>query len=537
MQDGDLEIIYILLFGTIILLLFAVGYALLTAYSKHRIIAAERSRLEEVSKSEQKYKSLFENSLAGIVKFYIGSWQVIDANGAACIMLGGASKEALQGAIERFPAKTMRLVTSLLHQDGYVGQIEIHTVNAGGEDLWILFAAKRLEQAGVAQAFLIDITERKRFEEKNREQSALLDQAQDAFIVTNSQGEVKSWNAGAVGLYGWNEHEVLGKPISQLMYRNGDRARFQSALDDVNQLHEWHGEHLHRRKDNRTILVEGRWKTISTVQNNERIILMVNRDVTEKRRLEAQSQRAQRAESIALLAGGLAHDLQNILAPVRMSARFLKNKVSGKPSQAVVKALEERAKSGLTLVRDILTYGKGAAIRQNRLDLKKVINEVAAIAMRRSKKKIEIRYSLAGRNLSVIGDASQLKQVFLNLCLNAQDAMTKGGVLEIQAFEVSRDRRLRESYPNAPEGSYIVVQVRDSGGGIPEEDLERIFEPFYTTKEQKGGTGLGLAIARAVIAKHSGYIIVDSVVGKGTTFSVYLPSVKRDQKERHEVYR
>jgi PAS domain S-box-containing protein len=530
LQGNSIEILYILLFGTLILLLFAVGYALLTAYSRRRIIAAERSKLEEVSKSEKKYRGLFDNSLAGIIRFYIGSWQVIDANEAACIMLGGATKESLQTAIERFPAKTMTLVTRLLSQEGYVGQTEIHTVNASGEDLWILFAAKRLEQDDVAQAFLIDITERKRYEEKNKEQSALLDQAQDAFIVTNSQGEVESWNAGAVGLYGWSEAEVVGKPISQLVYRNGDREQFQTALDDVIQLHAWHGEHLHRRKDNKTVLVEGRWKTINTVQNNERIILMVNRDITEKRRLEAQSQRAQRAESIALLAGGLAHDLQNILAPVRMSARFLKNKVSGKSSQAVVKALEERAKSGLLLVKDILAYGKGTAIRQNRLDIKKIVNEVAATMMRRSKKRIEVKCSFDGQNSSVIGDASQLKQVLLNLCLNAQDAMTKGGVLDIQASDILHDRRLIESYPNVPEGPYVVVNVRDSGEGIPEEDLERIFEPFYTTKEQKGGTGLGLAIARAIISKHNGYITVDSALGKGTTFSVYLPAIKRDQK-------
>jgi signal transduction histidine kinase len=213
-----------------------------------------------------------------------------------------------------------------------------------------------------------------------------------------------------------------------------------------------------------------------------------------------------------------------------MSARFLKNKVTGKSSQAVVKALEERGTSGLLLVRDILAYGKGAAIRQNRLDIKKIINEVSATMIRRSRKKIEVKCTFERQISPILGDASQLKQVFLNLCLNAQDAMNKGGVLRIQTSTILRGEKLLESHPTAPDGPYVVVRIQDSGEGILKEDLENIFEPFFTTKERTGGTGLGLSVARAVIVKHKGYITVDSTPGKGTTFSVYLPAIKRDQK-------
>ncbi len=530
MQGNDVDIITILLLGTTVLLLFAVGYALLTAYSRKRIIAAEKSKLEEVSKSEQRYKGLFENSLAGIIRFAIGSWQVIDANDAARSILGCTTKEGIQAAIERFPAGLMRSVSRRLEQEAFVGQTEIRMTNARGEDLWFLFAAKKLED-GVAQAFLVDITERKKFEEKNREQSALLDQAQDAFIVTNAAGVVRSWNIGAVGLYGWSESEAVGKSLAEFVYANGERESFELALEDVVRHHEWHGEQYHKRKDSKPVLVEGRWKTIQTGRNNECIILMVNRDVTEQRRLESQSQRVQRAETMALLAGGLAHDLQNILAPVRMSARFLKNKVSGKSSQAVVKALDERAKSGLQLVRNILTYGTGSAMRQNKLDIRKVVDSVVGTIARRSRKKITIECTVDGHIAPVVGDASQLKQVILNLCVNAQEAMRSGGTLRIRTETVPHDEALLEAYPSAPDGPWVVVRVQDTGQGIPKEDLERIFEPFFTTKERTGGTGLGLSIARAVVVKHNGFITVQSAPGKGTTFSVYLPVFRREQKQ------
>ncbi len=532
MQGNGLDILPALLFGTVVLLLLAAGYGLVAAYSKRRILAAERSKLEEVSKSEKKYRGLYDNSLAGIIRFSVGSWHVIDANEAARSMLGGSTKESLQAAIERFPADTMLSVSRQLERESYVGQTEIRVTNADGEHLWFLFAAKKLEQEGIAQAFLIDITQRKQFEEKNREQSALLDQAQDAFIVTNERGVVKSWNAGAVGLYGWSEAEVVGKSLSQFMYANGERESLQSALEDVVRMHEWHGEQFHKRKDTKTVLVEGRWKTITGTRDSDPVILMVNRDITEKRRLEAQSERAQRAQMMAMLAGGLAHDLQNILAPVRMSARFLRNKVTGKSSQAVVKALDERAKSGLQLVKDILRYGSGTGIRLNRLDIRKIVNDVVATVGRRARKRVQIQNSFEGQVHPILGDASQLKQAFLNICYNAQEAMPNGGILKVETTTVTHDEKLFESHPGAPDGPYVVVRIRDSGEGIPEEHVERIFEPFFTTKEHKGGTGLGLAIARAVVVNHNGYITVESTRGKGATFSVYLPVVRREHKEK-----
>ncbi len=530
MQGNNIDLLYILLYGTTILLMFAIGSIIILAYSKRRIVAAEKSKLEEVSKSEKKYKGLFDNSLAGIIRFSIDDLRVIDANEAACAMLGCSTTAQLQAAIGRFPVEAVRRVNSTLAQDGYVGQVEIHTQDAKGKGLWLLFAAKTLDENGIAQGILVDITEQKVYEEQIKEQSALLDQAQDAFIVTDFQGTIRFWSAGAAALYGWSETEVVGKALVQIVYQNVELEQFPSALDELNRLDEWRGEHSHRKKDGKVVLVEGRWKTIRNAQSDERIILMVNRDITEKRRLEAQSQRALRAESIALLAGGLAHDLQNILAPVRMSARFLKNKVSGKSSQAVVKALEERAKSGLLLVKNILSYGKGSTIRRNRLDVNNIMNDVAALMMRRSKKKIEIKRTFESHLPCILGDASELKQVFLNLCLNAQDAMPDGGILEISSTDVSEDERLLELYPNASSDPYVVVEIQDSGEGIPKEDLERIFEPFFTTKERTGGTGLGLSIARGIVSKHDGYITVDSVVGKGTTFSVYLPAIKKQQK-------
>jgi signal transduction histidine kinase len=254
-------------------------------------------------------------------------------------------------------------------------------------------------------------------------------------------------------------------------------------------------------------------------------ILIVNSDITERKRLELHAIRAQKMESIALLTGGMAHDLQNILAPVAMSVPLLQAKVSDKAGQDILKAVEESANSGLELVKNILTYGRGIAGERVAVDLPRVIDQVLSVVNPGLLPGIRIERKLNGHLPSVEGDLHQLKQVFLNLCVNARDAMPSGGLLTIAMTMVDSDERLLDDHPYAEPGPYVVVSVSDTGKGIRDEDLDRIFEPFYSTKEHGYGTGLGLSIAQGIVKSHQGYITVRSVVGSGTTFSVYLPSV------------
>ena len=532
MQVPGLDILWVLVAGSFALLTFAVGYIIMMAHSHQRIAQAQQAKFDEVRKSEEKYRSLFDNSLAGIMKFSVDSWRVLDSNEAIKTLFGCSSQEELQGCISNLSVSSRGFIQHLLAKDGFVAQYEIQTTRRDGEGLWILFSAKITEDHHLAQAVVVDITKRKQFEEKIREQSALLDQTQDAIMVVDDQGTVTFWNAGAELMYGWPKDVIVGRAIGALLYSNSGLEDFQAAMEDIHQFNEWHGEHHQKRSDGKEILVESHWRTVEKASSGERFILIVNSDITEKKRLESQFIRAQKMESIALLTGGMAHDLQNVLAPVAMSIPLLRSKVSDESGRAILKAVEESAHSGLELVKNILTYGRGIAGERVTLNLGHILDQVLSIVKQGLPESVRIEWKLECPSWSVSGDRNQLRQVFLNLCVNARDAMPAGGVLTVEIANVESDESLLECHPDADLGPYVVVSVTDTGKGIPEEDLERIFEPFFTTRERGEGTGLGLSIAHGIIKSHKGFITVESVVDEGTTFRVYLPALVDSGSEK-----
>jgi len=195
-----------------------------------------------------------------------------------------------------------------------------------------------------------------------------------------------------------------------------------------------------------------------------------------------------------------------------------------------LKAVEESARSGLELVRNIMTYGRGISGERVRLDVDRLLEQVLGIVRRSLPETIRVERKLNGQAGYVSGDMNQLKQVFLNLCVNARDAMPAGGVLTVEVANVDADETLLDYYPDADPGPYVVFSVSDTGKGIRQEDLDRIFEPFFTTRERGEGTGLGLSIAQGIVQSHKGFITVKSVVNRGTTFRVSLPSLLDSDK-------
>jgi two-component system cell cycle sensor histidine kinase/response regulator CckA len=347
----------------------------------------------------------------------------------------------------------------------------------------------------------------------------------DLILVVDDRGIVTFWNSGAELMYGWPKEVTVGRGIRDLLYSDAKKDDFQAAMEDIAHFKEWNGEQVHRRKDGKEILVESRWRSIEKVSRGKTFILIVNSDITEKKRVEAQFIRAQKMESIALLTGGMAHDLHNILAPIAMSIPLLGKKLSDKSSLAILHAVEQSAQSGLDLVKNILTYGRGIVGERVALSVDQILDQVLNIVTQGSSTAIGVERKWNGQSALVSGDMNQLKQVFLNLCVNARDAMPSGGTLTVE-FELGEsDENLLEFYPDADPGPYVVVTVSDTGKGIPEEDLDRIFEPFFTTKEQEEGTGLGLSIAQGIVKSHNGFITVGSVINRGTTFRVYLPAL------------
>ena len=523
MRIPDIDILLVVVGGSAILLLFAAAYVFVMISSHRRVVDAQESKLREVQRSEQKYRSLFDNSLAGIVTYFSDSWEVVDCNEAVRSLFGCSSQEELRDCFLNLPADARARIRETVLKEGSITEYELQTSRMDGAELWILFSAKLIGDGHLAQAVVIDITKRKQFEETIKEQSALLDQTRDAILVIDERGIVTFWNAGAELMYGWPKEIIVDRGICEFLYSEPKKADFRAAMEDIAQFKEWNGEQVHRRKDGKEILVESRWRTIEKASRGKTFILIVNSDVTEKKRVEAQFIRAQKMESIALLTGGMAHDLHNILAPIAMSIPLLSRKLSDDSSRAILRAVEQSAQSGLDLVRNILTYGRGIVGERVALNVEEVLEQVLNIVSQGSSAVIEVERRWNGQCAQVSGDMNQLKQVFLNLCVNARDAMPSGGTLTVGIEQSESDEQLLEFYPDADQGPYVVVTVSDTGRGIPEEDLDRIFEPFFTTREEGEGTGLGLSIAHGIVKSHSGFITVHSAIDDGTTFRVYLP--------------
>lgn len=247
-------------------------------------------------------------------------------------------------------------------------------------------------------------------------------------------------------------------------------------------------------------------------------------DVTERKRLEAQLLRAQRLESVGRLAGGIAHDLNNMLSPVLIGAGVLRQSVSDPEMLSLVEAMESSARRGAQVIKQLLTFGRGVEGDRGPVHLKALVTEVRNIIRETFPKNIIVEWNPPGDGGLVQGDATQLHQVLLNLCVNARDAMPDGGTLELALETRSLDADAARSFPGARAGRYVVLCVSDTGTGIAPEHLDRIFDPFFTTKAPGVGTGLGLSTALGIVRSHGGFIDVQSRLGDGTVFEVYLPA-------------
>jgi PAS domain S-box-containing protein len=251
----------------------------------------------------------------------------------------------------------------------------------------------------------------------------------------------------------------------------------------------------------------------------------IGRDITERKNYEAQLSRAQRMESIGRLATGIAHDLNNTLAPILVSIDLLRQKIHDEEGLKILAAIEASAKRGAEVVKQVLWFGRGQEGRRMHVHLKPLIEGAARLATQTLPKSINIETQLDDGVWPIMGDPTQLHQVLLNLCQNASDAMPRGGRLKLAARNLTLDDSYAKTHNEAKPGPYVVLEISDTGGGISREIRDRIFEPFFTTKELgKKSVGLGLSTALSVIKSHDGFILVDSEVGKGSTFRLYLPA-------------
>ncbi len=390
-----------------------------------------------------------------------------------------------------------------------------------------------IQQSTLFEQLQTELIERRLAEQKILAQATLLDVATDAIFVQDLETQILFWNKGAENLYGWLEKEAIGKKAHKLVSKETKRLTLENQKTVVKD-GQWSGELHQFTKIGQKIIVFSRWTLMRDETGQPKSILVVNTDITEKKLLEAQFLRAQRLESIGTLASGIAHDLNNALAPVLMIAELLQNKNPDPQSQMLLLELRNSAKRAANLVKQVLSFARGIDGKRTPLQVRHLLVEIQQIATRTFSKSIKVYTDISPTLWIVHAEATQLHQVLMNLVINARDAMPDGGTLSICAENLFIDEHYARMNLDASVGPYIAITISDTGVGMSEEILERIFEPFFTTKGVGKGTGLGLSTVMGIIKSHGGFVKVYSEVKQGSRFKVYLPSLEGSDTQQTE---
>lgn len=376
----------------------------------------------------------------------------------------------------------------------------------------LILASQKLEQ---------ELKEKEQQDKKLRRQASLLDKARDAIMVIDLNNNISYWNESASRIYDLSKEEVTGREISEVISLANPEVLRNAKMCTLHR-GEWSGELTHINKYGEKSIVESRWNFIKEFSDKSESILIIGTDITERKKLEKQFFHSQRIESIGILAGGIAHEINNILTPILVSARFIQNKLTDKTSKMMVDIIRDSVLRGSEIVKQILIFSRVEEGELTEINLINMINELNNVIKRTFPKNIRIELKIPKTIWKIKGNETQLQQVLLNICLNARDAMINGGTITFEALNsvIDNNFSLRNSI-NA--GKYVEIIISDTGTGIPENIIDKIFNPFFTTKEPGQGTGLGLSTSLSIIKKHNGLINVFSIPGKGTSFKIHLP--------------
>lgn len=389
---------------------------------------------------------------------------------------------------------------------------EIETLQVIGGALAQVMARHRSEQALQASSSRLTLLD------------AAVNAASHSIVITDVDGTIEWVNPAFTQLTGYTADEAIGKNPRLLKSGKQDREFYQNLWNTITGGKVWKGELINKRKDGSLYDEEASITPVKDATGKITHFIAIKQDVTEQHQLKERLLRSQRMESIGLLAGGVAHDLNNVLAPIMMAVEMLKQDLTEEDRLIMLETLESSCNRGSAIIRQVLTFARGVEGEHAVLQVRHLLKDLVKMSRETFPKNITISLDAPGDLWTVSGDATQLHQVLLNLALNARDAMPTGGTLSIKAENVTLDHP--RGYLNCEilPGAYIRLQVKDGGVGIPPDAIARIFEPFFTTKEQGKGTGLGLPTAFGIVKSHDGLLEVESTPGRGTTFLLHLPA-------------
>ncbi|NPU10380.1 PAS domain S-box protein [Bradyrhizobium sp. 83002] len=480
---------------------------------------------------ERLFSAVVESSNDAIITLTLHG-KITSWNRAAEQLFGYGADDALGNDIGLIvPAERRSEVDGILGRIGGGEKIEHHETvrrHRDGHTIEVSLSVSPIHDArGTvigASKVARDITESKRtrhaLNRETEERRRIFETSQDLILIANSRGDLMQVSPSAQGILGYRPEEMVGRNASDFVYPP-ELETVRSQMRDCRRgrdIHNFEAQLLH--KEGRGVVLNWMASWSEPVQRH----FFVGRDLTEKRAAEAQFRQAQKMEAVGQLTGGVAHDFNNILTVITGSISILSDAVAGRPELAsVAKLIDDSADRGAHLTRQLLAFARKQPLQPVDLDVNALMNETAALLRPTLGEHIEIERILSLDPCTALADPNQLATAIVNLALNARDAMPQGGKLTLETANVALDQDYADANNEVAVGNYVMVAVSDTGSGIPPAYLDKVFDPFFSTKGVGKGTGLGLSMVFGFVKQSGGHIKVYSEVGHGTSIKLYLP--------------
>ena len=486
--------------------------------------------VEALQDSEKRYRRLFESAKDGILILDAETGRVVDVN-PFLMQLLGYSYDALMGkyiweiGVFKDVAASMEAF-KVLQDNEYIRYEDLPLEAFDGRPVAVEFVSNvyLVDHRKVIQCNIRDITARKRAEGEHKRLMAAVEQVEEAIVMTDAKGIIQFVNPAFERTTGYSQEEAVGKSPRILKSGQQDESFYRNLWDTISGGRTWEGRMVNKRKDGTLYTEES---TVSPVRDaSGRIVnyVGVKRDITEELQLAAQSQQARKMEAVGLLAGGVAHDYNNMIGVILGYTELAMKKVEpAQPLYTDLRHILNAAKRSADITRQLLAFARKETIIPVPLDLNQSVESILDMLRRLIREEIELDWRPAAGSCPVRMDPIQVEQILINLCLNARDAITGVGKVTIETGSFVADEEYCADHVGFVPGKYVLLAVSDDGDGMDRNTLDHIFDPFFTTKGVGKGTGLGLSMVYGIVNQNNGLINVYSEPGKGSTFRIYLP--------------
>ncbi|MBE0503009.1 MAG: PAS domain S-box protein [Desulfuromonadales bacterium] len=478
--------------------------------------------------SEEKFRLFFEEASDAI--FIVDQEGILRvANDEACLRYGFSHGEMIGRPMAEFDdTPESDFIAARLAEVLAKGSATFESKHRrkGAPSLPVEVNARAIvfEDKKVVLAVARDISERKEHEAHLRKLSVAVEQNPASIMITDVDGLIEYVNPHFTALTGYTLDDLIGKTPSILKSDETSSETYRQLWQTIVGGGEWRGEFHNRKKNGELYWEEALIAPIRDDRGSITHFIAIKEDISERKELEDQLRHAQKMDAIGQLAGGVAHDFNNILTAVIGYASIMHIKLpAGSPLKKNAEQIMETAERGARLTQGLLAFSRKQVSHPRGIDLNETLLRIKELLMRLIDENITVELECAPHTLPIIADSVEIEQVLMNLATNARDALQNGGRIAISTTSITLDAAVAQAQEIVTPGEYALLTFADNGQGMDEEIIKRIYEPFYTTKEVGKGTGLGLSIVYGIVKKHQGYIFCQSSLGSGTTFQLYFP--------------